>query len=255
MTAEIGPIVSRVRNIKEARRVYTEIISIKDNRAGFGAEANDHYRIDRSIIEYLEMLPRFGGKNFVQTMEEKIAGAISPVTVLDIGCGNGDVLGLLAASYPEIQATGISATDLRRKIEPEKRPSVEKIDYRVGDMHDLKKIVDGQQFDIITSLWALSHGADPLTVVKQAYQVLKPDGVAFLQNFGPMLSNIEARSLEYYWGANGIEAELTPMYKRADVVSEYNLSFQKSDARKMHMPFRYGPSAFDFIYYELDFHA
>ncbi len=210
------------------------------------------YRGDRGVDDYSKYLPQFEGKTFVEHISEKNQQG-AEVTVLDIGCGQGITLAQLQQRFPAIKTYGISATDMRQDNVPEDlRSFVDQIDYRVGDIHHLRKFFKDERFDIIVSLRTFVHLGDPLSVLKQSYALLKRNGVAFLDEPGIWLEMADAPTLRNIWQADGANPEfdgflgstldlfgangLTPT--RSNVFCSSHLAIRKeSDNPHLSMPF------------------
>jgi ubiquinone/menaquinone biosynthesis C-methylase UbiE len=95
-------------------------------------------------------------------------------SLLDIGCGVGAVLGVIAKDYPGLILAGIDREP--KQIETAKRhlSGAGVADLRVGDAAKLPW-ADGT-FDHAFVMWFLEHLRDPDAALKQAFRVLKPGG-------------------------------------------------------------------------------
>lgn len=89
--------------------------------------------------------------------------------LLDIGCGDGQLLKLLAERFPNTEFAGLTVS------EEEQRVSDERFDVRVGDMRNLPW-KDGV-FDTVISRHSLEHSISPLTALFEVNRVLRLDGV------------------------------------------------------------------------------
>lgn len=99
--------------------------------------------------------------------------------VLDVGCGVGAVLRVLAAEFPGIRCSGIDLEP--RQIEFARRYlAAEKVeaDLRVGNAAALPW-GDGA-FDHVYMMWFLEHLRDPVPVLREARRVLRPRGTIAL---------------------------------------------------------------------------
>jgi len=89
--------------------------------------------------------------------------------LLDIGCGDGQLLKLLAERFPDIELAGLTVS------EDERRVCGERFDVRVGDMHVLPW--RDAAFDAVVSRHSLEHSISPLTALFEVNRVLRLDGV------------------------------------------------------------------------------
>ncbi len=99
---------------------------------------------------------------------------------LEIGCGVGAVLRILAERFPDARYAGV---DLQPKqIERAKalmeRMNAPKMDLQVGDLNRLPWLQGS--FDLVYGIWIVEHLANPLAALKEARRVLKPDGTICL---------------------------------------------------------------------------
>jgi len=96
-------------------------------------------------------------------------GIRPPATVCDVGCGNGGLLGRLAASGYDVAA-----------IEPDAgaRTIVEAAGYRVyaGSAEALPEELADTQFDVVTMGHVLEHCLDPQAAVANIARLLAPGG-------------------------------------------------------------------------------
>ena len=91
-------------------------------------------------------------------------------TLLDVGCGNGEMLRLIHAIFPEWKLYGIDIT-------PETiswAKGVDSFDYRVMGAEDIT--FSAEFFDCIFCGETLEHLENPETVIYQMKKVLKPEG-------------------------------------------------------------------------------
>ncbi len=102
-----------------------------------------------------------------------------PLTLLDVGCGNGDFLKHLAGRHTELELWGIDSLKLSH-------PGVRFIQ---GDFF-LEPA--GRRFDIVCNFMVIEHIQDPIGFVKRLDECLAPDGLMILStnNEGGMLYTI-----------------------------------------------------------------
>lgn len=101
--------------------------------------------------------------------------------VLELGCGVGAELKLLARRWPGLSLTGVDRSPshlaaARELLEPEIR--VGRVTLLEADARALPFPDDS--FDRVLTIWMLEHVADPAAVLREAERVLHPDGRAVL---------------------------------------------------------------------------
>jgi 2-polyprenyl-3-methyl-5-hydroxy-6-metoxy-1,4-benzoquinol methylase len=124
-------------------------------------------------------LPGGGRKNNIsdgkvvsreKTLAETLASLLDTKAegaVLDVGTGMGYLLAAFAEELPQFDIVGYDLND-------EKEESIRAngaTDFYSGSLENIPK-----KFDLITLNHVLEHLADPVTVLKQASALLKPDG-------------------------------------------------------------------------------
>jgi ubiquinone/menaquinone biosynthesis C-methylase UbiE len=118
-----------------------------------------------------------------KVLEEKIFEKIdfnSPKTILEIGSGVGAQTEILLNRYPTAHVTGIELSDIQlntAKAYLASKFSDEK--YTLHQMDAEHMNFADNSFDAIYICWVLEHVKHPLNVLKEAFRVLKPDGVIY----------------------------------------------------------------------------
>lgn len=159
--------------------VFGEVIS--RDRASVDPEEGGHYYTARGLHFYDILLPHYNEKSFLETLTSKAHKAGQPIDVLDVGCGQGVALAEIIRDY-NVRAAGIAATDLRHHAPEKLQDFVGQIDLRTGDIHDLEGIFPDRKFDLIVSAKTFEHLRYPDLVTPQIARLLKPGGLAFIQD-------------------------------------------------------------------------
>ncbi len=103
------------------------------------------------------------------------------IKVLDVGCGSGRALNLMAQLYPTSRFTGYDFSEeaITRATEEAKQHGSSNVEFHVMDV----TLLDAhEQFDFITAFDAIHDQAKPLEVLKGIHRALKPDGVFLMQD-------------------------------------------------------------------------
>lgn len=103
------------------------------------------------------------------------------IEVLDVGCGRGRALNLLAERFPRSRFTGYDfsdeATDFARREAAENGSR-----NIVFKPIDAARMTDTEAFDLIFTFDAVHDQADPARVLSNIHRALKPDGVYLMQD-------------------------------------------------------------------------
>ena len=96
---------------------------------------------------------------------------ISFNSLLDVGCGTGNLLSLISSKY-EAKIAGVDISPDMLEIARDKLG--EKADLRVGDSENLP--FDDESFDVITCTDSFHHYPHPGNVLIEFKRILKPEG-------------------------------------------------------------------------------
>ncbi len=106
------------------------------------------------------------------------------IRVLDVGCGRGRALNLMASVFPASRFTGFDFSSdaiafARREANERGNTNVEFVELDVARLADRP---DQEGYDLITTFDAVHDQADPVAVVTGIRRSLKPDGVYLAQD-------------------------------------------------------------------------
>jgi SAM-dependent methyltransferase len=126
--------------------------------------------------------------------------------VLDIGCGRGKILNLLAATFPKSRLIGydLSNEAIEFARSDAYRLGHKNVEFDVRDLSDFDETAAPAVFDLITSFDAIHDQADPMAVLRGIHRSLAEGGVYLAQDikasskhsgnldhpFGPLLYTI-----------------------------------------------------------------
>jgi SAM-dependent methyltransferase len=105
------------------------------------------------------------------------------IDVLDVGCGSGRALNLLAERFPASRFTGIdfSAQAVRRAKSEARRKDLDNVQFLVRDVAAMD---DDGTFDLVTAFDAVHDQADPAGLLRNVRRALAPDGIFLMQDIG-----------------------------------------------------------------------
>jgi len=141
---------------------------IPENRKGTRLQANEHEEMFRVEDFYWWFV---GRRNLVEEIVARFQnskGSGTPLKILDVGCGTGANLAMLA-KYGE--AIGVDSSQLAVDLCREHR----KLDARFARVEQLP--FPDAHFDIITAMDVLEHTDDDRQALKELRRVAKPDSL------------------------------------------------------------------------------
>jgi len=118
------------------------------------------------------------------------------IQVLDVGCGSGQALNLMAKNFPNSHFTGYDFS--KEAIEIAKEES-EKLGNKNTsfEVQDVEHFPQGKKFDLVTAFDAIHDQAAPAKVLDNIKSAVKDDGVFLMQDIGSssQLENNKAHPL------------------------------------------------------------
>lgn len=103
------------------------------------------------------------------------------IRVLDVGCGRGRALSLMARTFPQSHFTGYDFLEeaiLPARVEAQAQ-GLTNIHFEV---QDVTHIDSREEFDLITAFDAIHDQAQPARVLRNIADALKPDGIFLMQD-------------------------------------------------------------------------
>lgn len=103
------------------------------------------------------------------------------IEVMDVGCGSGRALNLMARAFPNSRFTGydLSEEGISRGRAEAERNGASNIRFEVKDA---SKLDEAEGYDLITTFDAIHDQAKPAVVLEGIADALRPDGVYLMQD-------------------------------------------------------------------------
>ena len=114
-------------------------------------------------------------------LQEKLEQGIN---VLDVGCGRGRAITLLAELYPHSNFVGVdlSAEAIEYATREATKKGLSNVDFQIRDVTDFDQQDSQRRYDFITTFDAVHDQAKPLNVLKGINRALTEDGFYLMQD-------------------------------------------------------------------------
>jgi 2-polyprenyl-3-methyl-5-hydroxy-6-metoxy-1,4-benzoquinol methylase len=115
------------------------------------------------------------------TLIEKLRKGIR---VLDVGCGRGKAINLLAREFPNSEFTGmdLSFDAVAYANDEAARHGLTNVLFEQRDVSDFDRTAEVEAYDLVVTFDAIHDQANPLLVLKGINRTLKADGVYLMQD-------------------------------------------------------------------------
>ena len=132
------------------------------------AEESEQTVLPALIKDILPLIPTFEKLN-------------SGINLLDVGCGSGKALNLMAKSFPNSHFTGydFSSEVIKNATDEAKKLGLNNIIFEKQDAANFDK---ENYFDVITAFDAIHDQAKPEKVLENIKKAIKPDGIFLMQD-------------------------------------------------------------------------
>lgn len=105
----------------------------------------------------------------------------SGISVMEVGCGSGRALNLIAKHFPRSQFIGYDLSDeaIARAKSDSQKSNLANVRFEAKDFASLEP---SEKFDLVLAFDAIHDQARPDKVLENVYQALKPGGVFLMQD-------------------------------------------------------------------------
>jgi ubiquinone/menaquinone biosynthesis C-methylase UbiE/DNA-binding transcriptional ArsR family regulator len=157
------------------------------------------------------------GRNYVpgkswKSLAEALLRLVPPVTVADLGAGEGSFALLLSQRAVRVIAVDTSARMIEVGRAEAQRNGVKNIDYRLGDMEELP--IASAEVDVVFFSQSLHHALHPQRALEEAARILTPNGRIVILDLARHRFE-EAREVYADEWLGFTEAELESMLQKA----------------------------------------
>lgn len=106
------------------------------------------------------------------------------ISVLDVGCGRGRAILMMAEMFPQSRFHGIDLSEEAIGWAQKKAAEggLENVTFEVKDATDFDKTAEPEAYDFVTTFDAVHDQARPQAVLKGIYRTLKPGGIYLMQD-------------------------------------------------------------------------
>jgi len=150
-----------------------------------------------SYKRFHEVMAEDSGQTVVAALQDHILPLIPDVSrklregidVIDIGCGSGRAVVLLAANFPNSRFTGLDISEETIAVANEKA-KLEDLGNAEFRVYDTARSFGNNKYGLITAFDAIHDQAMPEQVLKNIYEALVPGGTLLMQDIAAS-SNVE----------------------------------------------------------------
>jgi 2-polyprenyl-3-methyl-5-hydroxy-6-metoxy-1,4-benzoquinol methylase len=138
--------------------------------------------------------------------------------MLEIGCGNGNLMRIILAKYPDAKITGI---EMRGKAAKEARASG--LDILEGDFFEVAKEIPDATYDVIILDHVFEHLKYPKLALDEFHRLLKPNGEVLITV--PNVNGISVRLFGKYAETYDVPRHLFDFTEDALKILAFNSKF------------------------------
>jgi ubiquinone/menaquinone biosynthesis C-methylase UbiE len=139
-----------------------------------------------------EVMAEDSGMTVLDALEEHILPLIPGLTeklqngisVLDLGCGRGRAIMMMAELFPKSTFKGIDLSEeaINWARNEAKNRGLENVEFEIRDASDFDQTAEPEAYDFVTTFDAIHDQAKPLAVLTGINRTLKPGGTYLMQD-------------------------------------------------------------------------
>lgn len=121
-----------------------------------------------------------------------ILSEMSPERIVDLGCGDGSLLSIVAQRFPKARLAGVDLSSVQIESNRRESPAV---DWHVMDLDSSESLPSGVRgvFDAVVSLEVIEHVAHPANLLSHAFVLSKTGGRLILSTQSGPVGETEKR--------------------------------------------------------------
>jgi len=147
-------------------------------------------------------------------------------TLIDIGCGSGNLIIQIAKTFSNLELIGIDLSEeiiAAAILQAEKNGVKEKIKFEIGSVEKLP--FPNDSMDFIVSTLSLHHWSEPISSFKEIFRVLRKDGVCLVFDF-------QRNSRKFFYGLLTFATKIVvpkPLKRINEPLGSLKASYNKSE--------------------------
>lgn len=163
-------------------QVENDIINCFENGGGVPYESFERFHEVMAEESGQTVLPALID-SILPLVPELVEKLKSGIDVLDVGCGSGRALNLMAQSFPNSHFTGydFSKEAISNATKESQRLGNDNVNFQV---QDIEHFPQGKTFDVIFAFDAIHDQAAPTIVLKNIHSAIAKNGLFFMQDIG-----------------------------------------------------------------------
>ena len=161
-------------------QVENEIVNCFKN--GGGVPYSSYERFHEVMAEESDQTTLRGLTDSILPLIPNIKSKLeNGINVMEIGCGSGRALNLIAKHFPNSSFVGydISNEGIKRAQDDSNKSNLSNINFEIKDLVTLQ---DSERFDLILAFDVIHDQARPDKVLENVFNALKPDGIFLMQD-------------------------------------------------------------------------